>query len=83
MAAIIEAEIEIKGSLCCFRQTPDSDVKPELNNLKEKWMTPKQLIKAMNMAGVNLFPEEDSKKYVSIAEKVMYSALEIALTATD
>ncbi|XP_022108639.1 axonemal 84 kDa protein-like isoform X2 [Acanthaster planci] len=69
MAAIIEAEIEIKGSLCCFRQTPDSEIKPELNDLKEKWMTPKELIKAMKTVGVNLFPEDDSKKYVSIVEK--------------
>ncbi|XP_038049724.1 axonemal 84 kDa protein-like isoform X2 [Patiria miniata] len=69
MAAIIEAEIEIKGSLCCFRQTPDSETKPELSDLKEKWMTPKQLIQAMKTAGVNLFPENDSKKYVSIVEK--------------
>ncbi|XP_033645695.1 protein CASC1-like isoform X2 [Asterias rubens] len=69
MAAIIEAEIEVKGSLCCFRQTSDSDVKPELNNLKDKWMTLKQLMKAMIKAGVNLFPDEDSKKYVSINEK--------------
>ncbi|XP_072047400.1 LOW QUALITY PROTEIN: dynein axonemal intermediate chain 7 homolog [Amphiura filiformis] len=69
IAAIIEAEIEIKGPLCCFKQTADSDFRSELDAIRGKWMEPRELIKVLKNTGVNLFPEDDSKKYVSISEK--------------
>ncbi|XP_070553155.1 dynein axonemal intermediate chain 7-like isoform X9 [Ptychodera flava] len=69
IAALVEIEIEIKEGLCCFRQPEDSEIKPELENIKEKWVTPKELIQLLYSAGVNLFPTTESKKYVSISEK--------------
>ncbi|XP_077994228.1 dynein axonemal intermediate chain 7-like [Glandiceps talaboti] len=69
IAAIVEVEIEIKEGLCCFRQPQDADVRPELESIKNKWMAPKELIQIMTVAGVNLFPSPESKKYVSISEK--------------
>ncbi|KAK2188252.1 hypothetical protein NP493_138g01023 [Ridgeia piscesae] len=65
IAAIIEVEIEIKDNLCCLRQ-PN---KPELEHLIEHYMRPKQFIKKMAAAGLNIFPSVDSSKYVSIQEK--------------
>ncbi|XP_063960514.1 dynein axonemal intermediate chain 7-like isoform X1 [Lytechinus pictus] len=69
IAAILEVEIEIKDHLCCFRQAGESDPKPELESISNKWMEPPQLIETMKKAGVNVFPEEDSKKYVSVCDK--------------
>ncbi|XP_072171689.1 dynein axonemal intermediate chain 7 homolog [Diadema setosum] len=69
IAAILEVEIEIKDHLCCFRQTGENEPKPELASITEKWLEPKVLIETMKAAGVNLFPEIDSKKYVSVSEK--------------
>lgn len=69
VSAILEVEIEIKDALCCFHLTAESDPKPGLDSIMNKWMTPPNLIKAMRSAGVNLFPERDSHKYVSITEK--------------
>nr|XP_006821721.1 PREDICTED: axonemal 84 kDa protein-like isoform X2 [Saccoglossus kowalevskii] len=45
IAAIVEIEIEIKDDLCCFRQPADAEVKTELEEYKEKWVTPRELIK--------------------------------------
>ncbi|XP_070551634.1 dynein axonemal intermediate chain 7-like isoform X2 [Ptychodera flava] len=69
IAALVEIEIEIKEGLCCFRQPEDSETKPELENIKDKWVTPKELIQLLYSAGVNVFPTTESKKYVSISEK--------------
>ncbi|XP_064600678.1 dynein axonemal intermediate chain 7-like [Liolophura sinensis] len=66
IAAIVELEIEIKDSLCCLSKPGD---KPELSHLLNKWMTPRDFITALQKAGVNVFPAEDSSKYVSIQEK--------------
>ncbi|XP_071954710.1 dynein axonemal intermediate chain 7 homolog [Antedon mediterranea] len=86
IAAIIEAEIEIKGEVCCFRQTPDTDPKPQLEFLQNKWMSPQKLIEAMFNVGINLFPEPDSKKYVSVQEKDFENEVatyrQMALTAS-
>ena len=35
-----------------------------------KWMKPAQFIKALKEAGLNLFPDDDSDKYVSVQQKV-------------
>ncbi|XP_030844896.1 protein CASC1 isoform X2 [Strongylocentrotus purpuratus] len=69
IAAILEVEFEIKDHLCCFRQAGDGERKPELESISNKWMEPPQLIETMKKAGVNVFPEEDSKKYVSVCDK--------------
>ncbi|XP_059174168.1 dynein axonemal intermediate chain 7 homolog isoform X3 [Physella acuta] len=65
-AAIIEIEIEMKDSLCCLSQPKD---KPELESIRDKWVTPQELVKIMKAAGVNVFPNEDSSKFVSIQGK--------------
>ncbi|RUS74159.1 hypothetical protein EGW08_018074 [Elysia chlorotica] len=66
IAAIVEIEIEIKDALCCLSQPKD---KPELESIRGKWVTPAELIKMMKGAGVNVFPNEDSSKFVSIQNK--------------
>ncbi|GFO01258.1 protein casc1-like [Plakobranchus ocellatus] len=66
IAAIVEIEIEIKDALCCLSQPKD---KPELESIRGKWVTPAELIKMMKSAGVNVFPNEDSSKFVSIQNK--------------
>ncbi|XP_048780286.1 dynein axonemal intermediate chain 7 homolog isoform X2 [Ostrea edulis] len=66
IAAIVEVEIEIKDAMCCLSKPDD---KPELEGIRNKWVTPKELVKIMKEAGINLFPAEDSSKYVSIQNK--------------
>lgn len=84
-AAIAEIEIEIKDAMCCLsKYKPDE--RPELDHIMNKWVTPKELIKLMRLAGVNVFPAEDSSKYVSIRNKhpIIVDKLyqQIALTAS-
>lgn len=66
IAAIVEVEIEIKDAMCCLSKPDD---RPELDGIRNKWVTPKELVKIMKEAGINLFPAEDSSKYVSIQNK--------------
>ncbi|KAL3842016.1 hypothetical protein ACJMK2_020088 [Sinanodonta woodiana] len=66
IAAIVEIEIEIKDAMCCLSR-PDN--KLELESIRNKWVTPKELIKMCRLAGINVFPMVDSPKYVSIQNK--------------
>eukprot|EP00058_Branchiostoma_floridae_P011953 XP_002597441.1 hypothetical protein BRAFLDRAFT_122626 [Branchiostoma floridae] len=66
IAAIVELEIEIKDDKCCLSQPEDT---PELDHLRKKWLAPKDLVKALKAAGVNIFPEPDSSKFVSMTKK--------------
>ncbi|KAH3877276.1 dynein axonemal intermediate chain 7-like isoform X2 [Dreissena polymorpha] len=66
IAAIIEIEIEIKDAMCCLSKPDD---KPELEHIKGRWMTPLDLIKTLRRVGINVFPADDSSKYVSIQDK--------------
>ncbi|ELU16422.1 hypothetical protein CAPTEDRAFT_227810 [Capitella teleta] len=65
IAAIVEVEIQIKNDVCCLTQ-PD---KPEVQHLLNQWYPPREFIKRMRAAGLNVFPEPDSSKYVSIQAK--------------
>lgn len=42
----------------------------DLDHLLGKWMSPSELRKAMKRAGINIFVNEYSDKYVSINSKV-------------
>ncbi|KAL3842018.1 hypothetical protein ACJMK2_020090 [Sinanodonta woodiana] len=66
IAAIVEIEIEIKDAMCCLSRPND---KPELESIRKKWVTPKELVKMCRLAGINVFPMVDSSKYVSIQNK--------------
>lgn len=66
IAAITELEIEIKDGLCCLSQ-PEN--KPELGKILKQWVTPRHLIENMRAAGLNIFPQEDSSKYVTVQNK--------------
>nr|KAG5693296.1 hypothetical protein BaRGS_011617 [Batillaria attramentaria] len=66
IAAIVELEIEIKDGLCCLSQPAD---KPELAHILNQWMTPRELVEKMQRAGLNVFPQEDSSKYVTVQNK--------------
>ncbi|CAL1547102.1 unnamed protein product [Lymnaea stagnalis] len=65
-AAILEVEIEIKDGLCALSQPKD---RPELAHIIDRWLTTAELIKVMRQAGVNIFPNEDSLKFVAIQSK--------------
>ncbi|XP_033752163.1 LOW QUALITY PROTEIN: axonemal 84 kDa protein-like [Pecten maximus] len=84
IAAIVEIEIEIKDSVCCLSKPED---RPELDKIRNVWVTPMELVKMLKHAGINVFPAVDSSKYVSIQNKhpiVAESAYEqIALTASS
>lgn len=55
----------------------------ELDHLLGKWMSQSALQKAMKRAGINVFVNEYSDKYVSINSKVMLTlALLLVYTAT-
>lgn len=55
----------------CRLQTPADDPPTELEHLYEKWMSGRDLKTALKKSGVNMFPAEDSHKFVSIQEKVV------------
>jgi len=83
IAAIVEIEIEIKDALCCLTAPKD---KPELESIRGRWVTPSQLMVLMKKAGVNVFPSEDSSKYVSVQNKhpliLQRTYQQMALTAS-
>ncbi|XP_070199022.1 dynein axonemal intermediate chain 7 homolog isoform X1 [Littorina saxatilis] len=66
IAAIVELEIEIKDGLCCLSQPSD---KPEVAHIVKQWLAPRELIEQLRVAGLNVFPQEDSSKYVTIQNK--------------
>ncbi|KAH9519149.1 hypothetical protein Btru_074844 [Bulinus truncatus] len=65
-AAILEIEIEIQNGLCCLSQPKE---RQELSGIIDRWVTPQELIKMMKSAGVNIFPNEDSSKFVVLQVK--------------
>ncbi|CAD5125695.1 DgyrCDS13901 [Dimorphilus gyrociliatus] len=67
IAAIIEVEIEVKNDCCALIAPSD---KEELQELIGKFLPVDQFITRMKAAGLNLFPESDSYKYVSVPDKV-------------
>lgn len=66
IAAIVELEIEIKDGLCCLNQPSD---RSELAHIRGQWVTPKELVEKLRLAGLNVFPQEDSSKYVTVQNK--------------
>ncbi|KAL8618991.1 hypothetical protein ACOMHN_018373 [Nucella lapillus] len=82
IAAIVELEIEIKDGLCCLSQHVKDPVihdglcclsqpaeRFELHHVLNQWMTPRELVENLRKAGVNVFPQEDSSKYVTVQNK--------------
>uniref|UniRef100_W5NE13 Dynein axonemal intermediate chain 7 n=1 Tax=Lepisosteus oculatus TaxID=7918 RepID=W5NE13_LEPOC len=65
-AAISEVEITIKDDKCMLNITASDS---SLSQIRGKWMTPSALIRAMRSAGVNIFVDEYSDRYVSVNEK--------------
>uniref|UniRef100_A0A8C7SWP8 Dynein axonemal intermediate chain 7 n=1 Tax=Oncorhynchus mykiss TaxID=8022 RepID=A0A8C7SWP8_ONCMY len=64
-AALTEVSITIKGSKCMLQ----SDQERGLNHILGQWMSPSGLQKAMVSAGVNIFVNQYSDKYVSVNAK--------------
>ncbi|XP_078530232.1 dynein axonemal intermediate chain 7 isoform X2 [Lissotriton helveticus] len=68
IAAFTEVKIDIKDNQC--RLASLSNVEGvRLSHVLRKWMSPFALKSAMRRAGVNIFPEVDSDRYVSINKK--------------
>nr|XP_005992340.2 PREDICTED: protein CASC1 isoform X1 [Latimeria chalumnae] len=67
-AALIEIEIQIRHDHCQLNSLLGEE-NNRLSEIKGKWMTPQALITAMKNVGVNIFPAQDTYKYVSIIAK--------------
>jgi len=65
-AALVTVQIEILGNKCCIREP--SECRP-LEKVLGEWVTPKTLIHILRSRGINVFPYEDSRKYVQNAFK--------------
>uniref|UniRef100_A0A673I4H0 Dynein axonemal intermediate chain 7 n=1 Tax=Sinocyclocheilus rhinocerous TaxID=307959 RepID=A0A673I4H0_9TELE len=63
--ALIEVSITVKGKQCMLHMEETEN----LDHLLGKWMSPSELQKAMQRAGINIFVNEYSDKYVSINPK--------------
>ncbi|KAG1953377.1 dynein intermediate chain CFAP94, axonemal isoform X1 [Pimephales promelas] len=63
--ALTEVSITVKGKQCMLQM----EEKKYLDKLLGKWMSPSELQKAMRRAGINIFVNEYSDKYVSINSK--------------
>uniref|UniRef100_A0A671M7W8 Dynein axonemal intermediate chain 7 n=1 Tax=Sinocyclocheilus anshuiensis TaxID=1608454 RepID=A0A671M7W8_9TELE len=63
--ALIEVSITVKGKQCMLHMEETKN----LDHLLGKWMSPSELQKAMQRAGINIFVNEYSDKYVSINPK--------------
>uniref|UniRef100_A0A8C2C0B7 Dynein axonemal intermediate chain 7 n=1 Tax=Cyprinus carpio TaxID=7962 RepID=A0A8C2C0B7_CYPCA len=63
--ALIEVSITVKGKQCMLHMEETKN----LDHLLGKWMSPSELQKAMQRAGINVFVNEYSDKYVSINPK--------------
>ncbi|XP_050403844.1 dynein axonemal intermediate chain 7 [Patella vulgata] len=66
IAAVVDIQIEIKNDVCCLTQPSD---RTEVTHLLNKWMYPSELVKAMRASGINIFPAEDSSKFVNVQTK--------------
>ncbi|KAL0962643.1 hypothetical protein UPYG_G00343190 [Umbra pygmaea] len=64
-AALIEVNITVKGNKCMLQ----SDQERGLKHILGKWMSPSTLQSAMVSAGVNIFVNQHSDKYVSVNTK--------------
>ncbi|XP_067283335.1 dynein axonemal intermediate chain 7 [Pseudorasbora parva] len=63
--ALTEVSITIKGKQCMLQMEETKD----LDHLLGKWMSPWELQKTMKRAGINIFVNEYSDKYVSVNSK--------------
>ncbi|XP_046841303.1 dynein axonemal intermediate chain 7-like isoform X2 [Xenia sp. Carnegie-2017] len=85
VAAAIDLEIEVKEGVCCVAQAKDNIQR--LRHLQGIWLTPKELIKNLKCAGVNVFPAVDAEKYVSVnvknlvLEKNLYEQMSLTASA--
>ncbi|XP_044137247.1 dynein axonemal intermediate chain 7 [Bufo gargarizans] len=66
-SALTDIQIEIKEEQC--RLAAVSSIDGDLSHIIGRWMTPLCLKAAMKRVGLNVFPEEDSGKYVSVNKK--------------
>ncbi|XP_075066859.1 dynein axonemal intermediate chain 7 isoform X2 [Mixophyes fleayi] len=79
--AFTDIQIEIKDDQCRLSSVSSTD--SDLSQLIGKWMSPLRLKAAMQSAGLNVFPAEDSLKYVIVnkkneeAEKMAYKEMAI------
>lgn len=64
--ALINSFFVSQGKQCMLQMEETKD----LDHILGKWMTPSDLQKAMRRAGINIFVNEYSDKYVSINSKV-------------
>ncbi|XP_066561446.1 dynein axonemal intermediate chain 7 isoform X1 [Amia ocellicauda] len=65
-AAISEVQITIKDDQCMLNI---ANTENNLSHIRGHWMTPSGLMRAMRRAGVNVFADEHSDRYVSVNEK--------------
>lgn len=66
VTANFEVEIQIKNASCCVTKPDDVS---EISHLKGKWLKLEELKEALVKAGLNIFPNENGDKYVSVLSK--------------
>ncbi|XP_009075290.1 PREDICTED: protein CASC1 [Acanthisitta chloris] len=67
-AVFATIQIQIKGHQCMLSSVVVEE-KDVLSHITGKWMSPVALRAALKRAGVNIFPEEHSHKYVPLKKK--------------
>lgn len=78
-SAFTDIQIDVKDEQCRLAAVSGVDV--DLSHVIGRWMTPLCLKTAMKRVGLNVFPAEDSGKYVSVnkkneeAEKMAYKEM--------
>ncbi|NWU92976.1 CASC1 protein, partial [Upupa epops] len=69
-AVFATIQIQIKGDRCMLSSVTVEE-KNVLSHITGKWIRPVDLRAALKKAGVNIFPEEYSHKYVSVNKKAL------------
>ncbi|KAM8973933.1 dynein axonemal intermediate chain 7 [Pelodytes ibericus] len=66
-SAFTDIQLEVKDGQCRLASASNTD--SDLSHIIGKWQTPLTLKSAMRGAGLNIFPEEDSARYVIVNRK--------------
>ncbi|XP_062990586.1 dynein axonemal intermediate chain 7 [Elgaria multicarinata webbii] len=71
LSTFAEVQIQIKDNQCMLDRVSTVEETDHLSKLKGIWMSPLALTRALKRAGMNIFPEEYSPKYVSMNKKTL------------
>ncbi|XP_053262569.1 dynein axonemal intermediate chain 7 [Podarcis raffonei] len=75
LTTFAEVQIQIKLNQCMLAGITTMEDTTLLSDLRGVWMSPLALTIALKRAGMNIFPEEYSPKYVSINKKTLLAEI--------